>query len=261
MDRLTDVHYWEEQWWKKLRPQKLRLYRDFDYETVQLLRREAGTGKSRVLEMGAGGSRVLPYLAAKFGNEIYGADFSPSGCLLLRANMALVGVKGDVVCEDMFRPSLAPEHFDLVFSSGLIEHFEDTRAAIVQHLRLVRPGGRLALIVPNFQGLQGKIWQHLAPPLSAKHRIFGPAELEGFLTDLGLAGIRSGYLGSFFLHIGRDEDWTVVRQWPGWAQWLAHGSARLASGAVSLGFRLLPLRPHSRFFSTAFFASGVKPAR
>ncbi len=261
MDRLTDVHYWEEQWWKKRQPQKLRLYRDFDYETVQLLRREAGSGKSRVLEVGAGGSRLLPFLAAKFGHRVSGVDFSPSGCLLLRANMALAGASGDVVCEDMFHSSLAPERFDLVFSSGLIEHFEDTRAAIAQHLRLVRPGGRLALIVPNFQGLQGKTWRRLAPPLAAKHKVFGPAELAGFLKDLGLIGVCSGYLGSFFLHVGRDEDWSVVRQWPGWAQWLAHGSVRVASGVISFGFRLSPLRPHSRIFSTGFFASGAKPER
>lgn len=259
MDRLTDLRYWEEHWWKKLRPRKLRLYRDFDYETVQLLRREAGNGNCGVLELGAGGSRVLPFLARKFGYHVSGADFSPSGCRLLRANMALAGVKGHVVCEDLFQPALAPEQFDLVFSSGLIEHFEDTRAVIAQHLRLARAGGRLVLIVPNFQGVQGKIWRRLAPPLWAKHKVFGPAELEGFLNDLGLAGIRSGYLGSFFIHIGGDEDWSALDQWPGWMQWLTQNAVRLANGAASLGFRLFPLRPHSRLFSTAFFASGTKP--
>ena len=29
MKRLTDVSYWEENWWKRKRPRRLWLYRDF----------------------------------------------------------------------------------------------------------------------------------------------------------------------------------------------------------------------------------------
>jgi len=261
MDRLTDVRYWEEQWWKKIRPRRLRLYRDFDYETVRLLHRAAGPKAVRVLELGAGGSRVLPYLAAKFGYHVFGADFSPSGCELLRANLALAGAKGNVVCEDLFQPSLKPEQFELVFSCGLIEHFEDIGAAIQQHLRLARPGGRVALIVPNLQGLQGKIWKRLAPPLWARHRVFGPADLDKALRSLGLREVKSGYLGSFFLQLGLGSDWTALQRWPKLVQRAAYGSVRLLNAAVSFGFRLSPVRPHSRMFSTAFFAWGRKPER
>jgi len=261
MDRLTDVSYWEEQWWKKIRPRRLRLYRDFDYETVRLLLRATGPAPVRILELGAGGSRVLPYLAAKFGHHVFGADFSPSGCELLRANLALAGVKAGVVCEDLFEPSLKPEQFDLVFSSGLIEHFEDMDAAIAQHLRLLRPGGCVALIVPNLQGLQGKIWKRLAPPLWARHRVFGPADLDKDLRALGLRDVQSGYLGSFFVQLGTGSDWTAIQRWPKLVQGAAYSSVRLVNAVISLGFRLLPVRPHSRALSTGFFACGLKPER
>jgi len=261
MDRLTDVRYWEERWWNKIRPSRLRLYRDFDYETIRLLRRAAGPEAVRILELGAGGSRVLPYLAAKFGYRVYGADFSPRGCDLLRANLALAGAKGNVVCEDLFQPSLKPEQFDLVFSCGLIEHFEDMRAAIEQHLRLLRPGGRAVLIVPNLQGLQGRIWKRLAPPLWERHRVFGPGDLDKVLRSLGLREVKSGYLGSFFLQLGLDSDWTGLQRWPKLVQRAAHNAVRLANTGVSLCFRVLPARPHSRMFSTGFFAWGRKPER
>jgi SAM-dependent methyltransferase len=273
MSRLTDVGYWEENWWVGMRPRRLRLYRDFDFETVRLLGDagrpgshqghcadgESRTNPSRVLEIGGGGSRVLPYLGLKFGFEVYGADFSLSGCRLLHANLALVGISGSVVCEDLFRSSLRGESFDLVYSSGLIEHFEDTVAAVGEHLRLLKRGGRLVLIVPNLLGLQGKLIEKFAPPLWRVHKVLGPADLAGVLTSLGLGEIRAGYLGSFFIHVGSSAEWSRLKDWPRWLRLGLHESVRVFNGLVALLFRLSPLRPHSRTFSPGCFATGVKP--
>ena len=265
MKRLTDIAYWEESWWKEKRPERLRLYRDVDFEVVRLLGRHlrrdaAGASRFRVLEIGAAGSRVLPYLGQKLGCEAFGTDFSWSGCQLLRANLALQGMTGSVVCEDLFVSSLPAETFDLVYSSGLVEHFDDTRAVIAEHLRLVKPGGRLVIIVPNLQGIQGRIWKRLARPLWDRHVVFGPDDLAGFFASFGLAQIRLGYLGSFFIQVGRDPQWSVVKAWPGWLQIAVHALVRLANGLISLAFRLSPWRPHSRALSPAFFAEGMRLA-
>lgn len=113
MKRLTDVTYWEQSWWARQRFRRLRLYRDFDFETIHLLREMAGAESARVLEVGAGGSRVLPYLRHTFGYEVVGTDFSRGGCRLLQANLVLLGEAGGVVCEDLFCSSLRAETFDL----------------------------------------------------------------------------------------------------------------------------------------------------
>lgn len=281
MKRLTDAAYWEENWWTKKRPERLRLYRDVDFELVKLLEDVAGAPiqsnrsnasrpqdrgwggdptEVRVLELGAGGSRVLPYLARQFGYRVFGSDFSWAGCRLLRANLELAGVDGGIVCDDLFQSALVPGQFHLVYSSGLVEHFDDTRAAVAEHLRFLRPGGRLAVIVPNFQGVQGRVWKRLAPALYARHRVFGPDDLAGVLAGLGLERIRSGYLGSFFIHVGRDPDWSGARAWPAGLGLIVHSLLRLANAAVSLAFRLSPWRPHSRAFSTLFFALGTVAA-
>jgi SAM-dependent methyltransferase len=275
MSRLTDIAYWEQNWWVGARPQRLRLYRDFDFETVRLLgdagrprahqghypSQEPPTKPPRVLEIGGGGSRVLPYLGLKFGFEVCSTDFSLSGCRLLHANLALAGIRGSVVCEDVFQSSLREESFDLVYSSGLIEHFEDTRAVVGEHLRLLKPGGRLVLIVPNLLGLQGKLIEKLAPPLWRVHRVLGPADLARVLASLSLGGIRVGYLGSFFIHVGSSTEWSELKDWPGWLRLGLHKSVRAFNGLVALLFRLSPLRPHSRTFSPACFATGTKPQR
>lgn len=260
MRRLTDVNYWEQSRWKGERPRKLTLHRDFDFETVRLLRESGGRGPARVLEIGAGGSLVLPYLAYQFGYAVFGSDFSLSGCRLLRANLALRETEGSVVCEDLFSSSLLPATFDLVYSSGLIEHFDDLEAVICEHLKLLKPGGRVVLIVPNLQGIEGRIIKRLAPPLWDRHRVFGPQDLAGTLERLGVLEVRSGYLGSFLLRIGHDAEWSALANWPAALRRILHGSVRVANAAVSLFFRLSPIRPHGRTFSPAFYASGEKPA-
>jgi SAM-dependent methyltransferase len=259
MKRLTDVNYWEQNWWTRQRPSRLRLYRDFDLETIRLLRNMAGPESARVLEVGAGGSRVLPYLRHTFRYEVMGTDFSLGGCRLLRANLALLGEEGSVVCGDLFASSLREEIFDLAYSSGLIEHFEDTRVLVAEHVRFLKPGGRLVLIVPNLRELQGRILKRLAPPRWARHHVFGPEELAEVVSSLGLKEVRYGYLGSFFVNVGRTDDWLGVRRWPVWLQFLVSGSVRVVNGLISFLFRHSPLRPHSRALSTSFDAAGVKP--
>jgi len=260
MQRLTDLAYWDENWWNRKRPQRLTwLYRDMDYETVRLLAGKAKHDRVRALEVGAGGSRILPYLARKFGFEIFGSDFSLAGCRLARANAALQGVPLRTVCEDLFQSSLAPESFDLVYSAGLVEHFDDTRAAVKEHFRLTKPGGRLVIIVPNFQGAQGRIWKRLAHPLWKVHRVFGPEELAASFRAFGLSEVRTGYLGSFFIHVGMGSEWTGVKRWPKWFQFSVYASIRLTNALISLLFRLSPLRPHTRTLSPLFFTEGVRP--
>lgn len=260
MKRLTDIKYWDADWRRKPRPERLYLYRDIDYEAVRLLRRAGGTATARVLEMGAGGSRVLPYLARKAGFRVFGADFSFPGCQLLRANLALQGIEGGVVCEDIFQSSLPSNVFDLVFSSGLIEHFDDTPSVIREHLRVLKPGGRLVLMVPNLLGWQSAIYRRLALPLLERHCIFTPDDLAGWLRSLGVQNVAQGYLGSIYFQLGRGPNWPGTQSWPQWAQIAATAGVRLANGLLSLGFRLLPFRPHSRALSPSFYAMGVKPA-
>ena len=258
MKRLTDTSFWEEGWWQRKRPERLRLYRDVDFEVVCLLR-EAGSSKPcRTLELGGGGSRILPYLGRKFGFRVFGSDFSQRGCALLKANLDLQGVDGGVVCEDLFHSSLAPNSFDLVYSSGLIEHFDNTAAVVDEHLRLLKPGGKLVLVVPNLEGFQGQVFAKLAPSLWNAHHVFSPSELAETLSALGLREIRSGYLGSFHFQIGYDPRWSAFSTWPRWLWFLMHASVRLVNGLISLAFRLSPWKPHSRALSPSFFAIGTK---
>lgn len=260
MKRLTDLGYWDSTYWGSARPQRLKfLYRDMDYEFVRLLRRYGQGSGTKTLELGAGGSRMLPYLERKFQYQTLGTDFSLVGCRLLQANYSLAGSTGRVICEDLFSSSLKAGSFDLIFSFGLIEHFDETRAALEAHLRLLRPGGALVVTVPNLVGLYGHLMKRLAASLWARHKTLTRKDLRGYLTSLGLEGVVTGYLGSFYAHLGTDADWTGVQRWPQPLRFLLPLMTRTANGLLSLFFRLLPYRPHCRLTSPTIFAVGVKP--
>lgn len=47
--------------------------------------------------------------------------------------------------------------FDLVYSIGFIEHFEDTRDVIKRHVDLLANNGHLLIVLPNLLGLNGLI--------------------------------------------------------------------------------------------------------
>ncbi len=262
MKRLTDVRYWETHYWSPGRPERLGfLTRDVDYEFARLLRRYGKGHGTKILELGAGGSRILPYLERKLQYSTVGSDFSFVGCRLLQANFSLAGVEGRIICEDLFSSSLPPSSFDVTFSFGLIEHFDDTRAVLAEHLRLLCPGGALVVTVPNLLGVHGHLVKHLAAPHWAKHKVLNKDDLRSHLVALGLERIEAGYLGSFYLHIGTDADWTGVQRWPRPLRGLLPRLTRAGNGLLSLFFRLLPFRPHCRLTSPTIFAVGFKPGR
>ncbi len=63
------------------------------------------------------------------------------------------------------------KRYDLVFSCGLIEHFEDTELIIQKHIDLLSDNGVLFIEIPNFLGLNGwlqKVWD---PRNLSKHHL------------------------------------------------------------------------------------------
>lgn len=56
---------------------------------------------------------------------------------------------------DVFADFVPPKHYDLVFSIGLIEHFDDTKRIVQGHVEFMNDNGVLLIILPNFRGING----------------------------------------------------------------------------------------------------------
>lgn len=108
-----------------------------------------------VVEVGCAPARWLVWYAEQFGANVTGIEYTPGGAALSRRNLEAAGVDGRIVQGDFFSAEVLDEQFDLVTSFGFIEHFEDLEGAFRRHVDFTKPGGRVALGVPNFRGIVG----------------------------------------------------------------------------------------------------------
>ena len=150
---------------------------------------------SRLLEIGAGRSRWLPYFARQFGFWVTGLDYSQEGCEQARAILDRAGEAGEVVCADLFAPPADMlGRFDLVVSFGVVEHFADTAGGVAACARLLAPGGHMITTVPNMRGAPGALQRLLDPAIYRIHVTLRPRDLRAAHASAGLDVLECGYL-------------------------------------------------------------------
>lgn len=154
---------------------------------------------SRVLEIGAGNSAVLTFLANRHAGraQFTGLDYSENGCAMLEARSRAEGVTVDVIKADMFDPANAAiGRFDLVYSLGVVEHFADLAVVLAAMKRFLSPTGRLLTIIPNMAGVLGALTRRYNKKV---YDIHVPHTLNSFLkghSEAGLDVLSSGYICS-----------------------------------------------------------------
>jgi len=162
------------------------------------------------IELGCGASSFLPYLAKKYNNlRLFGIDNSPKGCKLASIGDSDYNSSTNIICGDIIKCPINSKKFDIVFSFGLIEHFDNPEKVLENHVELLKPGGLLICIVPNVCGLQGKIfnlkkWQPKnLPSKYLKGWIGGMKlitinDLKTWLEDIGLKDVEVDPIGGIF---------------------------------------------------------------
>jgi SAM-dependent methyltransferase len=91
-------------------------------------------------------TRILAW-AAHGGARVFGIDLSPPIAEGARRELGADVLRG--VVADVRQLPFADASFDAVYSMGTIEHFEGTEMALVEIRRVLRPGGRAIVGVPN----------------------------------------------------------------------------------------------------------------
>lgn len=101
----------------------------------------------RVLEVGAGTGRD-GIILARCGARVVSLDYSRPSLEMIRAG-APDGADIRAVCGDAFSLPFSDGTFDLVFHQGLLEHFRNPLDMLVEHRRVLRPGGHILVDVPQ----------------------------------------------------------------------------------------------------------------
>ena len=177
---LIQATQWDSQWSTVSAPRRLRAWRDYvSWRFTRLFRQYIKPG-DRVLEIGCGGSRFLPYFARELKAEVWGLDFAEAGVCTANAALHRAGVQGNIVEGDLFAANEIPEnYFQVVFSAGFIEHFPDVSGVLRRIVRFAAPGTGLVITeVPNFGGMNGRIQKRVDPAFYAQHVLLTPAEMD-----------------------------------------------------------------------------------
>lgn len=124
--------------------------------------------------------------------------------------------EGTIQCIDNdFFAFSSEKKYDVVFSSGFIEHFEDTRDAITRHIDLLSEKGQLLIIIPNFLGLNGKLQRRFDRENLDSHNLQSMkiSYLKEIMQSFNLYDVSVGYLGKPMVWLEPKPENQKRRKW------------------------------------------------
>lgn len=141
----------------------------------------AGPGR-RLLDVGCGVGQSLVW-AAERGWEVHGVELDPEAVRLAH-DRGLASVRLGTLEAQGF----PAERFDAITLYQTLEHVYSPRAVLSECRRILRPGGRLLVSVPNFASLPretlGGAWNGMQLPVHLYH--FTEPTLRRLATSCGL---------------------------------------------------------------------------
>ncbi len=165
----------------KFQPLVERLVRLVGARHIRFLCRGLPAG-ARVLDVGCGRGVLLAALADR-GLEVHGVEQSAEAA---RGADPRAEIR---IATYLDEAGYAPGYFDEIIIWHVLEHLDDPRRFCREAHRLLKPGGRLIVAVPNFGSVQarfsGSAWFHLDLPRHLYH--FPLPALRSLLRDHGFA--------------------------------------------------------------------------
>jgi 2-polyprenyl-3-methyl-5-hydroxy-6-metoxy-1,4-benzoquinol methylase len=154
MEKLTTKQYWNN-----VHNTNFIRYSDMfqglqNYEFYKTFEKSSKVSHLKtVLEVGCSPANYLVNLNKKFELEPYGMDYSDTGVIKSKQNFKLNNLNPENIIEaDLFDKDFITHHeskYDIVYSIGFIEHFDDPSEAIANHFKLVKYEGLVIITIPN----------------------------------------------------------------------------------------------------------------
>ena len=145
------------------------------------------------LDVGSGPGNVTAALARSAGPGGLALGVDISEAMLDRAVRNEAGPQVGFIRADAQRLPLRDNTVDAVVSMAVLQLVPDPAAALAEMGRVLRPGGRLAIMVPT-AGRAARLWK-LLPNIGA--HAFGEDEIADILEDNGFTSVRVKNIGTF----------------------------------------------------------------
>jgi 2-polyprenyl-3-methyl-5-hydroxy-6-metoxy-1,4-benzoquinol methylase len=202
LQKLTEEQYWDDYWTNLSLPSEIKRTKKSYYlnEILNVFDKYFHYDPSlSILEIGGSPGQYLAYLHRNFGYKIHCLDYSEIGCLKTEENFRLLNIPCNIIRKDLFKEENETPLFDIVYSLGFVEHFEDIDFVIERHMKFLKKDGLLLFGMPNFTGINYLFLKVLAPELLKKHniKVMDIASWNVFEQKLNLQKIFKGYIGGF----------------------------------------------------------------
>jgi SAM-dependent methyltransferase len=116
-----------------------------------------------LLEVGCGSGMYLGLMKALGWKRVVGVDFSPTAIRRVKESPGI-----EAYCGQLADVGFEAGSFDAVSLSHTLEHVPDPVSFLCEVRRILKPNGRLAIVVPNVGSyvsqLYGPYWYHLDAP-------------------------------------------------------------------------------------------------
>jgi SAM-dependent methyltransferase len=149
--RYTDKNYWES-YYRVRKTDKDQIVAICSYydpiwdEFIKNCNRKPNS----ILEIGAYPGRYISYIASKYDLKPTALDFNTNTKVISDA-FELMSIKNyNIIETDLFDFDLTnADKYDLVYSLGFIEHFENIEEVLQRHCDLIVSDGSILVMVPN----------------------------------------------------------------------------------------------------------------
>jgi len=158
MNNLSDKSYWTRLHIANARRRHFRtcgiLSNSFqNHEYFNILQPYIKKTFKTVLEVGCAPGNQLIRISKRFNLTPYGVEYTKEGKEQTEKNLEANGVKNyKIFYTDFFDRRFQKENrenFDIVFSNGFIEHFDDLQKVIRAHANLTKKEGLVIIGIPN----------------------------------------------------------------------------------------------------------------
>lgn len=208
-NKITDKEYWEN-YWSNYQYDKVPQNVVFEEYVPKL------TWAQNSIEIGGFPGVFAAYFYRKGIRDVTILDFHINIDIVRNFEKINDLPAGAIQCIDSdFFAFKSEKKYDVVFSSGFIEHFIDTRDVIARHVELLSDKGQLLILLPNFLGLNGMLQRRYDKENLEAHNLQSMeiAHLKEIMSSFDLHDVSVSYIGKPMLWLEPKPENLKKRKW------------------------------------------------
>lgn len=188
--RLTTKEYWSHIW----KGSKLPVIAKPEYDVRKILDNTIPKStEMSFMEIGCAIGKWMAFFNKHFSYNVSGIEYVEHAAAATRRNLELQKIPADIINADFFEAKIADGSYDVVFSGGFVEHFEDLSNTINRISKLAKK--YVITLVPNTYGLNGLISKKIRPKVFNSHKHIAKDLLRQLHEQAGLDTLFCDYIG------------------------------------------------------------------